>query len=370
VKRLLPIAVLGALALAVTGCQTATSAAVVNGVAIPQSELLSDLSAIAGSNAEQVSYASCLLELQSGSAVPTADGAGQGTVTQDLAKFQLENLIYEELVHQRLAMTGHGVTTADIDAATTDLVAQLSPGSSPCNYQGAQLVARVPHAFFHRQVVALAEQERLVSLLGHVDLGTDALQAYYQAHPEDFQLLCLSDIVVSSQAQAAQIRQQIASGATSFEAAAQNSLDQQTAGNGGQLGCVPMSQVKNQVVLQAIKGLAVGEVSQPVTQPDQSTGTGAVWILLKLDSNPVVPFLQSEQQIRQDLLSAHANPFDTAMNHFADVADVTVNPRYGSWNRLSGVEVPATPPARFVLDPIANLPVGNSAGTGTTGAAG
>jgi len=369
VKRLLALAALAALALSATACDATPTAATVQlgsqNATISQSQLLSDLDTIAGASPAQLSDAACMLELQ-GATPPTVHGVGDGTVTQDLAKFQLNNLVFNQLVEMRLAQTGHGVTGDDIDAAHADLVAQLSPGSSPCGLQGSQLEAKVPADFFHSQVVALAEQEKLIALLGDVDLSPAGLAAYYQAHPTEFQLDCLSAIVVNTQAQAAQIRQQINSGATSFEAAAAaSSIDTQSAANGGQLGCTPIAQIQNQVVLGALDGLAVGDISQPVSEANTVTGVGEVWILLKLDSTPVTSLSQAEPQIRQELLSAHAARYNTEMTRVAARAHVTINPQYGSWSVQSGVTSPVPPPARDLLAPFADIPASSASGLGT-----
>jgi hypothetical protein len=376
VKRLLSAAlvalVLGALALSATACDATPTAATVRlgnqEATISQARLLSDLQLIAGANPAQLGYAACVLELQ-GATPPAVHGAGEGTVTQDLAKFQLNNLVFDQLVHMRLAATGHAVGAADLDAARTDLINQLSSNSSPCGVQGRQLAAKVP-AFVDREVTALAEQEKLVSVLGRVDLSPAGLAAYYQAHPGEFQEVCLSAIVVNAQAQAAQIRQQIVSGQTTFQAAAAaSSIDTQSAANGGQLGCTPVSQIQNQVILSALNGLNVGDVSQPVTEANSVTGAGDVWILLKLDSKPDVPLSQAAPQIRQELLSSHAGPYNAEMQRVASLARVSVNPQYGRWSTVSGVVSPVPPPARQLMDPFANIPASTGAAGPGPGAA-
>ena len=367
-KRPLPVAALVALALSAACTVSPTAATVRYGsqeTTISQSQLLGDLDTIAGASPAQLSAAACMLELQ-GATPPAIQGAGEGTVTQDLAKFQLNNLIFNQLVHMRLAQTGHAVTADDVGAAQSDLLAQLSPGSSPCGLQGSQLEAKVPSGFLHREVVALAEQEKLIAVLGGVDLSPAGLATYYQAHPTEFQQVCLSAIVVNTQAQAAQIRQQITSGATSFEAAAaSSSIDTQSAANGGQLGCTPVAQVQNQVVLSALNGLNIGDISQPVSEPNTVTGQGEVWILLKLDSKPTTPISEAEPQIRQELLSAHAGPYNTEMTRVASLAHVTVSPQYGAWSTATGVVSPVPPPARELLDPFADIPPSTGSGIGT-----
>jgi hypothetical protein len=378
VKRLLPLALIVALALSATACDPTPTAAIVNGVAISQSRLYSDLTLIVGDNPNKVSAAACMLQLQGANVPLPANGAGEGTVTQDLAAYQLTTMIIGELVHQRLARLGHPVTSADIAAARVDLLTQLSPsagqGASQCGLTGAQLAATVPADFVHRQTVYLAEQEKLAAVIGGVDLSPAAINAYYVAHPQEFQLICLSDIAVPTQAQAAQLRQQITAGTITFEAAAAaSSIDTQTAQGGGKIPCVPLNQIQNQVILGAINGLKVGDVSQPVNNPASQAGATSVWLMLKVDDRPLVPLSQAESQIRQELLAAHNSQVTAEFTRLTATSDVTVSPQYGSWRKLSGVHSPVPPPARTLLSPFANIPgagalggLGAGAGAGTS----
>jgi hypothetical protein len=353
--------VAGALAFGASACDVSPTAATVNGVGISQRQFTSDLAAIAGDGSGQVSGAACMLALQ-GSTVPSpTNGAGEGTVTQAVAGYQLNNLILGELVHQHLARLGRAVTKADLAAARADLLTQLTPsggqGSSPCGLTGAALLAKVPSGFLDRQVNYLAEQEKLAAVVGGVDLSEAGLRAYYQAHPDEFQLICLSDIAVPTQAQAAQIRQAVAAGTLTFEAAAaQSSQDTQTRGQGGQIGCFPTAQIQNQVILGALNGVSIGDMSQPVNQPNAQAGAAGVWLLLKVDDKPVTPFAEARSQIRQELLASHNSAVTAAFVALTRTADVVVNPQYGSWGRIAGVRPPGTPPPGDLLAPLANRP--------------
>ncbi len=370
-KRLPLLVLLATLALAASACDVGPTAATVNGVAISQSALNSDLAVLAGDHPGQLSDAACMLELQ-GSNVPVpANGAGDGTVTQELAAYQLSNMILGELIHQRLGELHHPVTHVDVAEARADLLTQLTPSStqSPCGLSGAQLEAKVPSGFFEQQTLYLAEQEQLAAVLGGVDLSTAGLKDYYDAHPQDFQLVCLSDIAVTTQAEATQIRASITAGTTSFAAAAaQSSIDTQTNQQGGQIGCVPIGQIQNQVILSALDGVAVGGITQPVEQPPTQAGGTSAWLLLMVDAKTVTPFSQAESQIRQTLLAAHNSEVTTEFSRITDTSEVVVNPQYGSWSKLSGiVESPTPPPARDVPVPSVNL--GGAAAAPASGSA-
>jgi parvulin-like peptidyl-prolyl isomerase len=360
VKRLPLIAVVGALALAASACDVGPTAATVNGVAISQSALNDDLSVLVGSQTGETSSATCMLELQGSNLPLPASGTGDGTVTQQLAAYQLSNMILAQLIRERLDQLDHPLTDADVAAARVDLVNQLTPSSteqsSPCGLTGSELVAKVPSGFFHQQTVYLAEQEQLAAVLGGVDLSTASLRAYYEAHPQKFELICLSDIAVETEAEATQIRQSITAGTTSFAAAAAaSSIDTQTSRQGGQIGCVPTAQIQNQLILAALDGVGVGQISQPVNEPSSQPGGTGVWLLLQVDAKPLTPFSEAESQIRQELLAAHDSEVTAEFSRITRASHVVVNPQYGSWSELEGiVESPTPPPARDVLAPCKN----------------
>jgi hypothetical protein len=345
------VAVLAALAAAGTACDLSPPAATVAGATVTTSQLDAQLSAIA-----QSPYAQCTLQLQGVNLPSKVTGAGDSTVTSELASFELSTLVLEQLVTSDLAQRGHPVTAADISAARQDLVAQLSSSSaSPCVVSGSQLVGRLPTAFRDQQVRFLAAQERLAATLGKVDLSPPGMFAYYQSHPAQFQEVCLSDIAVQSQAQAQQIHDTIASGASTFAAQAQqSSIDTQTAANGGQIPCVPATQIVNPVITNAITGLSPGQISQPVFEPTGTPGGNGVWFVLELDGRPDIPFESAQSQIREQLLSPVNALVSAEYSRIASRAKVTVDPRFGKWTVAQGVQPPTPPPSSLLLSTTAD----------------
>jgi len=354
VKILPGLVLLAVLAVAGSGCDVAAPAATVDGVAITQSQLDAQLTDVVGDQ-----YAACVLELQGTNLPSSLTGAGGSTVSSQFASSELSSLVLEDLISQDLARHHHEVTASQTEAAKQDLDAQLgsaiSQSSSPCPVQltGAQLLSRVPAAFAAEQVRYLADEEQLAVAVAHVDLSTTSLERYYRANPSQFAEICLSDIAVTSQSDAQLILGAIDSGSETFAAAArQSSIDTSTAQNGGVIPCVASSEVQNSSLLSAISGLSVGQVSQPVEETS-STGT-TLWLLLEVDARPELPFAQVRSQIRESLLSAQDSKLSAEFDQLASHADVSVDPRYGTWARLQGVRPPVAPSAKDVLAPAAD----------------
>lgn len=360
-RRLLALAALAGLAALGTACDLVPPAATVSGVTVGRSQLDSLLSEIT-----QSAYAQCALQLQGVNLPTPLTGAGDYTVSSQLASYELSTLVLGRLIDRDLARRGHPVTASDLSDAQTDFVAQLTPAAgstSPCPGQitGQSLASRLPAGFRTQQVQFAAAEDQLAITVGHLDVSPGALLAYYRAHPSQFQELCLSDIAVDTQAQAQSLRAAIVSGSSSFAAEAeQNSLDTETASDGGQIPCVPASEVVNSLIVSAVAGLSPGQVSQPVYESSSTSG-GGVWFLLEVNGRPDIPFSAAESGIRQQLVSAEEPAVSAELGRLAKVAHVTVDPRYGRWSATEGVTPPSTPPAKDLLSSTADQPLGSSA---------
>ena len=358
------LAALAAVGAGSAACDLSPPAASVDGSTVSRSQLDSELLSIS-----QSAYAQCALEMQGLNLLSGSGGAGDFTVPADLASYELSTLVVERLADEKLEGLGHPVTSADLTDARTDLASELTPGSSgssPCpgGIYGQQLVQRLPAGFRDNEVQFLAAQEQLAVTLGRVDVSTPALLAYYQAHQSQFQELCLSDIAVTSQAQAQSIRSAIESGSQRFAAEAQqSSIDTQTAADGGEIPCVESSEVVNSVILDAVTGLSQGQISQPVFEnTSTSAGAAGVWFLLELDGRPAIPFADAESQIRQQLLAAQDSTVSAVFSRMVKAAKVSIDPRYGSWTPQSGIQPPEPPPADDLLSRTADQPGGSSSG--------
>jgi PPIC-type PPIASE domain len=347
-----------------TGCDVSPPAAIVDGATITQNQLNSQLSDLVQDQTQternESQDARCALELQGSSLPSPLAGAGESTVSSQLASFELSTLILDELVTQDLARRHHPVTASDLSAAEADLEIQLDSsiesssesGSPSCagDLTGRQLLQDVPSGFSSEEVRYLADEEQLAVAVVHVNLSTPSLERYYLANRSQFAEVCLSDIEMTTQAQAQSIRATIASGKATFAAEArQSSIDSQTSSNGGAIPCVPTSEVQNSAILQAISFLTTGQVSQPV-QVSTSTG-GTVWLLVQVNGRPEIPFAQVKSQIRLTLLSAQSAKVSDEFDRITSAANVTVDPRYGSWSHLKGIRPPVPPPAKDLLSP-------------------
>jgi hypothetical protein len=206
-----------------------TNAAVVNGSAISQESLNSDVHAIAGS-AEYQCYLNAEDYLSSNgsatSGLPPVNGAGMGqsegdnpTATSAFVATYLDTVIGHELVEQLAAKHNVTVDSAQLADARASLtsqitgvmqqVAQTAQGQNPkfsCGavspLTGQQVLASLPSWFVDGQVQFVATASALQEDLAGVGSSEANLQSYYERHHAQFDTVCFNAAEYTDQASA------------------------------------------------------------------------------------------------------------------------------------------------------------------------
>jgi hypothetical protein len=388
VKRLLLVAVLGALVAGATGCDLSPPAATVNDASISQSTLNAVLASAVGTTTS-ASNARCAEQIQSGSdASPLgvgteSDGTTPNAVSSAFAADQLEELILQQLERQTLAARHTTVTRADVTAATADYESQLQEqqsqeGSPPgCTLTtSASLSSQLPRAYLHQRATSLADQEMFEVAVGHVDLSTAALQAYYTQHIAEVTQECLNLVITDSASAAQTIHDQIAGGTSFASASTSASADTQLTPSGGELQCLYPSEISGQfgtALGTTIDDLSAGQLAPPQVWQTENSSTGAAatyYLIVQMRAHQVVPFAALRDQIREVVLEQHSAVVGKSLNSLVARAHITVDPRYGTWNSKRGVTVPTPPPPAFVLTPKVDQPPASTSTAATPGSVG
>lgn len=373
-KRLLAVVVLGALCAGAAGCDATPDAATVNGVSITQSQLQDQLTVIANSSVAQCALS--IEEAQSGGTLPAVQGTGDATVTTQFAAVQLNGLVAQTLELGALAQRHVEVTAADVTTARQDYESQVETAStqvtSPCNLTGTALVSRLPKAFVDQQANALAAQEKLEETVGHVDVSSAALHAYYNSHHAEVTQLCLNFLIASDQASAQSIHDKIAAG-TSFATAAQGPGVDANSPSQGAGPCVYPADVASELgpsTATVVEGLATGQLAPPqgISVPNQTTGQSqTIWIVIAVRARELAPFADTESGLRQELLAKGGSSLSATLGRIVKSARVDLDPRYGTWNATRGVAAPVPPDPGLVLNSTVNQ---SSSGSSILGSGG
>lgn len=368
-KRVVILLVVLAGGIAAAAFTVPSNAATVNSQAISQSSLNADLAAISASPQYQC-YLDAQIVVQTGgrASLPPIDGVGTGTYNSTFVSYWLTRMINATLVRQLAERHGASVTASDRAAARTEVLqsiqgtlSQVSGSQYECQVSPTSVLASLPASFVNRQVEDQAYTDALLSH-GSASLGEVALRRYFAAHASEFDTICVSGILVSSQAKATQLRSQIESGTPFAQVAGANSLDTATAAKGGALGCFGATSSSYAAVRQDVGSLAVGQVTQPLAS------SGGNYVLLQVTSRRPATFSKVRSAVRQAVLSSGQVRARAVLTTAAKRASVAVNPTYGQWNPAAvsrGVLPPKSPPASEVLSPAANQPSFSTAqGTG------
>jgi len=369
VKRLLVLLVLIACGLVAAALSVPSNAAVVNGSAISQQQLNSDVSAIAGSPYYQCYLNSEEFLASNGSQqLPPVQGAGKGqnpgdnpTATSAFVATYLDTEIGHELVLQVAAKRGVTVTPAQLADARTALsnqissvmqqVSQTAQGQNPtfsCGPRlapltGEEVLSQLPASFVDKQVQFVATATALQESLAGVGSSESDLVRYYTEHRSEFDTVCFNAAAYSSESDAAAAAASVASG-TPFDQVASSAVQH------GAIRC--------NVLIALARELGVSTSSLDHLTPDQVSDPISVngnYFLLQLSSRAPTPYDKAKPAVSQAAQAAGSQVAQRAVTAAERRASVSVDPRYGTWVPVSAsVFTPFTPRVTDVLNPVAN----------------
>jgi foldase protein PrsA len=277
-------------------------------------------------------------------------GTPVGNETQEAAcsRFALSNDIREELAKAYATENDLKVDAADV----TDALTQLEEGLGGADALAAQLsdagVTRAQvQAFAARLLLVNAVQQAVVE----ERLDEAALTEAYQANLAQFTTLEVAHILVADQADAERIAAEITP-ETFAKTAQRESIDQQSAVQGGSLGSFSEAQFQSQFdpdFVAATLALKPGEISRPVQ-------TQFGWHVIRLVRRDVAPFEDVRDQLQANQAGTVFNDWFTEQ---LGTTNVEVNPRFGRFDRDTGEVLP--------VRSTAEEPAGGSGSTGSAG---
>ena len=316
--------------LSLAACSESESAAVtVNGDEVDQQAVDDELDAL-------LQYAEDHPDFPFGQQV-LADGTGaegDATVSSAFTAQVLTERVIGLVVDQEFRERDLELSDEDRQAAEEQFVQQLGQGD---NAVGQEAFDKFPQEFqdfevrLNAQISVLSEE-----LAGGGDVTDEEVRAFYDDNPEQFEQNCVSHILVADEATANTLRDQITGGADFASVAEQNSTDEASAANGGDLGC----QAPGTYVPAFEEAVADAEIDQ-VTEPVETEF--GFHLILVTDRNEL-SFQEAEPQIRAQLQQGQQDPITPLLQELLGDADIEVNPRYGSWDEDAQQVIPPEGP--------------------------
>lgn len=296
-KTFAAAAVLAAVSLTASACDTSPYAAVANGQTIKQTTLNAELGAWAG-NKQYVNA----FDSANGSSGVNVAGFAPGTYNSGWVASILDNAVVAGLIHQHLRALHEAPDAATMQSArAVSEISQIGWSSfSP--------------AFRNTLTMRLAED----ATLSPTSVGSSTLQRVYQQYkPYFFSQVCLLEAAAFSLEQA----QRLSSGGYP----------------GGSQVCYSQTQFENQPAdfSQAVMNLGLYQVSQPIK-------TRYGYQVVEVVSRDVFGFTpQLQRVISVAIVNAQGSP-NPSVNDLLASAKVKVNPQYGTWSQ-GQITPPKTP---------------------------
>jgi hypothetical protein len=380
VKRFLIVLVLLAGGLTWAALGVPSNAATVNGTGISQSQLDSNLSAIARSPDYQCYLAAQEFKDTNGQDLPPPlAGAGQtqtsgshSLVTTAYASQYLNDQIGNQVLFNLAAERGLHATSKELGTARKDLTAQVEATMKvAAQYQGdisacppgltltgKAVLASMPASFVDETARYDATG---VLLVDHALPTTTANETtYYDAHRSDFDTVCFTVAEYSSASDAATGYQAVTAGTPFAQVAAA------AATGSGPQGCQDLYGIAYE--LSSVTNLLTLKTGV-VTQPLAISGD---YLLLQITSRAPASFASVQTAVQAAVAQEANQMVQKSLVQDDAHAQVSVNPRYGRWNPATAqIALPTTPAVRDVLNAVANDPlkiVSSAApATGTSG---
>jgi hypothetical protein len=376
VKWLLVLLVLLGGGVAAAALTVPTNAAVVNGTAISQETLNSDLSAIAGSADYQCYLTSeDYLSSNGNQTLPPITGAGQGqnvgdnpTASSAFVATYLDTEIGHQLLLGLAAKRNVTVTPAQLTEARSSLinqidgvisqVSQTAQGQNPrftCGLNpqtaGQTVLASLPASFADAQVQFVATASALQEDLAGVGSSESDLQSYYERHRAQFDTACFNAAEYSTEASAKAAQAAVDSGTPFTQVAS-------SATQSGTIPCTELVAVAGELGadVSTLEGVAVGKASAPID-------VNGSYVVLELTKRTPTPYATAKPIVSQAVQGVGARATQTAISAAERHATVVVDPRYGIWHADTAlVFTPLAPATSDVLNAPANeaTPVSSS----------
>ena len=325
------LALVVALALA-AGCGEASAqGATVNDAEITAGDINRELNAIRNNRqyVDAVEQASQIVVLD--------DSNGPAGIDSAFAARVLTRQIIFKLITEEVAEREIEVTKEIIDQAEQDLVNQVG---------GEDVWNQFPEDYradlIEWNSAALALQARI---LGIPSLDDESIEQYYDDHPEKFEQACARHVLVETEEDAQAVKDELAGGADFAELARSRSLDTGSAEQGGELPCSFPGLFQPEFD-EAVFSQPVGKVGDPVE-------TVFGWHVIEVMSREQPAFAEVADDVRGQIQQLSQTEFTDWLQKALDDAEVDINPRYGTWNDISGqVDPPDAPAAPSTSVPV------------------
>lgn len=281
------------------------------------------------------------------------DGTGADSLSTTGAAQVLTGLIQDQIYRDALRSAGGKVTPEQRAAARKDIEQQItSLGVKAKDVPEVIVDQAVEQAAIRTAIGATAPDEVKNQPVLTDQAYTDQLRSLYDAQVGDLTQLCLNVIITDTEITGQIARQAVEGGQTFADVAAKASREAPEAAADGAGGCVAVADVAGVLGDEATTAKA-GDLLGPGKAADGS------FILVEVDSVMVPTFEEVRPQIEQANPNTSVDDASAALDKFVEAtfakavtrADVTVDPRYGTWDPKTRQVMPPADPGAARMSP-------------------
>ncbi|MBA3281923.1 MAG: peptidyl-prolyl cis-trans isomerase [Acidimicrobiia bacterium] len=281
------------------------------------------------------------------------DGTGADSMSTSGAAQVLTGLIQDQIYRDALRSAGGKVTKEQRAAARSEIEQQItSLGVDVKDVPDVIVDQAVEQAAIRAAIQATAPDDVKNQPPLSDDEYTEQLRGLYDAQVGDLTQLCVNVIVTDDEASGQAARQAVEAGQSFADVAAEASREAPEAAVDGAGGCVAVADVAGVLGEDATTAEA-GDLLGP------GQGADGSFILVEVDRVQVPTFEEVRPQIEQANPNTSAEDASAALDKFVDDtfakaatrADVTVDPRYGTWEPKTRQVVPPADPGAARMSP-------------------
>ncbi len=250
----------------------------------------------------------------------------------------------DQVLNRRIAITLIENANARLGLQITPTVTELARTVAEQTYGGSGAFSAFPAAYQKELTTDTANIMLLEAFLTKTDISLPALAKYYNANVSKFARICAAHIVVATSSAATAIFNQVSGGANFVSLAKSQSIDSNTAANGGYIGCGTYQNFASAFGSSFANELISGAPNVALPPVQISQGYSVPMVV----SRTILTFAQAIPAVIGTVFGTQAaGDVNAFVSGLAKSQSVTVNPAYGTFSisNANATVIPPTLPA-------------------------
>ena len=260
-------------------------------------------------------------------------GDGDDTWNSQDGATTLDAFVVQQVVLGELDRRGEKITTDDRAGARSAISSQVG---------GEAELKKIPALILDFAIERGAAQTALGRVAAKAGPDREARLKTLWEQSRKERPVCVRIIVGADEAALAPVKARIDAGEDFGTVASETSSDPETAAAGGHLGCNTADLAAQAFEIDALRTAKVGDVFGPVLLAGSDGSKQAYLVQVSSTTGPT--FDQARAGLEQQLEQSSGSASDEFLATLLKKADISVDPRFGTWNEDKAAVLPPTTP--------------------------